>query len=90
MTNGMMKRWCAAIALICCCAAQPAAARWLRADTNNFIIYSEGSEKDLRDSDPYLLCQYSGVVVAIGISHDNFIGPENRVDGASRILSASL
>ncbi|HWW58953.1 MAG TPA: hypothetical protein VN047_18815 [Sphingopyxis sp.] len=26
----------------------PASARWLRADTNNFIIYSEGSEKPLR------------------------------------------
>jgi len=30
-------------------AAQPASARWLRADTNNFIIYSEGSEKSLHD-----------------------------------------
>src|SRR5690606_33994040 len=28
--------------------AQPASARWLRADTNNFIIYSEGNEKSLR------------------------------------------
>ncbi|NIJ39137.1 hypothetical protein FHR22_003871 [Sphingopyxis panaciterrae] len=28
--------------------ATPASARWLRADTNNFIIYSEGSEKSLR------------------------------------------
>lgn len=30
-------------------AASPAEAKWLRADTNNFIIYSEGSERDLRD-----------------------------------------
>ena len=30
-------------------AVNPAEAKWLRADTNNFIIYSEGSEKDLRD-----------------------------------------
>lgn len=30
-------------------AAGPAEAKWLRADTDNFIIYSEGSEKDLRD-----------------------------------------
>jgi len=30
-------------------AAVPAEAKWLRADTNNFIIYSEGSERDLRD-----------------------------------------
>lgn len=30
-------------------AASPVEAKWLRADTNNFIIYSEGSEKDLRD-----------------------------------------
>jgi hypothetical protein len=29
--------------------ASPAEAKWLRADSNNFIIYSEGSEKDLRD-----------------------------------------
>ena len=30
-------------------AAPPADAKWLRADTGNFIIYSEGSEKSLRD-----------------------------------------
>jgi hypothetical protein len=30
-------------------AASPAEAKWLRADSNNFIIYSEGSERDLRD-----------------------------------------
>ena len=30
-------------------AAAPAEAKWLRADTNNFIIYSEGTERDLRD-----------------------------------------
>ena len=30
-------------------AAAPAEARWLRADTANFIIYSEGSDKSLRD-----------------------------------------
>lgn len=30
-------------------APTPAAAKWLRADTENFIIYSEGSEKSLRD-----------------------------------------
>ncbi|HEY0596785.1 hypothetical protein [Sphingopyxis sp.] len=29
--------------------ASPADAKWLRADTNNFIIYSEGAERDLRD-----------------------------------------
>ena len=29
--------------------ATPAQAKWLRADTDNFIIYSEGSEKSLRD-----------------------------------------
>lgn len=28
--------------------AQPAQAKWLRADTRNFIIYSEGNEKSLR------------------------------------------
>ncbi|MDZ3830690.1 MAG: hypothetical protein U0S50_02590 [Sphingopyxis sp.] len=28
---------------------QPADAKWLRADTDNFIIYSEGSEKSLRE-----------------------------------------
>lgn len=27
----------------------PAAARWLKAETQNFVIYSEGSEKSLRD-----------------------------------------
>ena len=30
-------------------AAGRAEAKWLRADTDNFIIYSEGSEKELRD-----------------------------------------
>lgn len=29
--------------------AAPAEAKWLRADTGNFIIYSEGSDKSLRD-----------------------------------------
>ncbi|WP_447757435.1 hypothetical protein [Sphingopyxis fribergensis] len=29
--------------------ASPAEAKWLRADTDNFIIYSEGSERELRD-----------------------------------------
>ena len=28
--------------------AAPAEAKWLRADTENFIIYSEGTEKSLR------------------------------------------
>ncbi len=48
MTFGIIGRLGAALALLYCCAAQPAAARWLRADTNNFIIYSEGDEKSLR------------------------------------------
>ena len=48
MTFGIIGRLGAALALLCCCAASPAAARWLRADTNNFIIYSEGDEKSLR------------------------------------------
>lgn len=30
-------------------ATTPAEAKWLRADTDNFIIYSEGSERSLRD-----------------------------------------
>lgn len=29
--------------------ATPAEAKWLRADTDNFIVYSEGSDKSLRD-----------------------------------------
>lgn len=29
--------------------SSPAEAKWLRADSNNFIIYSEGTERDLRD-----------------------------------------
>ena len=48
MKLGMVRRGLAGIALFLCCTAQPAAARWLRADTNNFIIYSEGDEKSLR------------------------------------------
>ncbi|ALJ15005.1 tetratricopeptide repeat protein [Sphingopyxis macrogoltabida] len=45
-----MRHWIAAVlaVLLTAALATPASARWLRADTNNFIIYSEGSEKSLR------------------------------------------
>lgn len=39
----------AAAALMAALWATGAEAKWLRADTDNFIIYSEGSERDLRD-----------------------------------------
>lgn len=45
----MHKGAMAALALIAALAATGAEAKWLRADTNNFIIYSEGGERDLRD-----------------------------------------
>lgn len=45
-----MRHWIAAAlaVLLTAVLATPANARWLRADTNNFIIYSEGNEKTLR------------------------------------------
>ena len=36
-------------ALMAALAASQADAKWLRADSNNFVIYSGGSERDLRD-----------------------------------------
>ena len=45
----MQKGLFAGAALIAALAATSAEAKWLRAETDNFIIYSEGSEKSLRD-----------------------------------------
>lgn len=45
----MHKGAMAALALIAALAATGAQAKWLRADTDNFIIYSEGNERSLRD-----------------------------------------
>lgn len=39
----------AATALAATFASSPADAKWLRAETDSFIIYSEGSEKSLRE-----------------------------------------
>lgn len=45
----MSKTMMSALAVAATLAATGAEAKWLRADTDNFIIYSEGSEKSLRD-----------------------------------------
>ncbi|MGV7122445.1 hypothetical protein [Sphingopyxis sp. 550A] len=47
MTRKMVSILVAGIAMFG--AVSPADAKWLRADTGNFIIYSEGNEKSLRD-----------------------------------------
>ena len=41
--------WGLAAGFMTLAAAAPADAKWLRADTDNFIVYSEGSDKSLRD-----------------------------------------
>jgi hypothetical protein len=46
--SGMRSGWSAIAMASLALAALPAEAKWLRADTQNFIIYSEGSEKSLR------------------------------------------
>jgi hypothetical protein len=45
----IQKRAIAGAAMIAALWATGAEAKWLRATSNNFIIYSEGSERDLRD-----------------------------------------
>ena len=37
------------IAVTLAAMVSPAHAKWLRADSNNFIIYGESSERELRD-----------------------------------------
>jgi hypothetical protein len=44
----MRGKWMAAATLALAATAMPAEAKWLKAETQNFIIYSEGSEKSLR------------------------------------------
>lgn len=46
---GMWRGLIAIVALMASLAASAADAKWLRADTENFIIYSEGNERSLRD-----------------------------------------
>lgn len=45
----MIRYWATAAAMVTALAATVAEARWLRAETDSFIIYSEGSDKSLRD-----------------------------------------
>lgn len=45
----MLKRWIVALAALCAtAAASPAAAEWKRAESERFIVYSQGNERELR------------------------------------------
>ena len=55
---------------LCAAIAGPAEAKWLRADTDNFIIFSEGSEKSLRDFADKLERFDATLRMRFGFSHE--------------------